>query len=182
MDLVGSLPPGGQKGHNACLVIADRYRKTPIFLQFHQDDTAMDTVLLIGNKVISHTGLFKNIISNRYPRFNSNLWTNFNKCLGTKLSFLTTYHQQTDGLVEIMIQNLEDMIRRLYAYSKDLESYKVFRNDLCENIPYLELTYKTSIHDSTGKSHSKLEKGWNFKLPVDTLKKIKGRGLEIEAY
>ncbi|MBW0513179.1 hypothetical protein O181_052894 [Austropuccinia psidii MF-1] len=35
----------------------------------------------------------------------------------------------------------------------------------------LELAYKTSIHASTGKTPEILEKGWNPKLPVDTLKK-----------
>ncbi|MBW0533118.1 hypothetical protein O181_072833 [Austropuccinia psidii MF-1] len=60
-----SLPPGGDKSYNECLVIVDRYGNTPIFLPCHKDDTAMDTALLIWNRLISHTGLFKNIISDR---------------------------------------------------------------------------------------------------------------------
>ncbi|MBW0544720.1 hypothetical protein O181_084435 [Austropuccinia psidii MF-1] len=47
MDWVTSLPPGGDKSYNAFLVIVYRCRKTKIFLQFHKDDTAMDTALLI---------------------------------------------------------------------------------------------------------------------------------------
>ncbi|MBW0570090.1 hypothetical protein O181_109805, partial [Austropuccinia psidii MF-1] len=47
--------------------------------------------------------------------------------------------------------------------------------NVCTLIPALELAYKTSIHASTGTSTGKtpemLEKGWNPKLPVDTLKK-----------
>ncbi|MBW0551639.1 hypothetical protein O181_091354 [Austropuccinia psidii MF-1] len=64
-DWVTALPPGGEKSYNACIGIVDRYRKTPIFLPCHKDDTAMDTALLISNRVIFHTGLFKNIISDR---------------------------------------------------------------------------------------------------------------------
>ncbi|MBW0593191.1 hypothetical protein O181_132906 [Austropuccinia psidii MF-1] len=45
MDWVTALPPGGDKRYNAFLVIVDRYRKTPIFLPCHKDDTAMDTAL-----------------------------------------------------------------------------------------------------------------------------------------
>ncbi|MBW0536662.1 hypothetical protein O181_076377 [Austropuccinia psidii MF-1] len=97
MDWVTALPPGGDKGYNACLVIVDRYIKTPIFLPFHKDDTAMDTALLIWNRVISHTGLFKNIISDRDPKFTSSLWTNLHRRLGTKLSFSTAYHPQKGG-------------------------------------------------------------------------------------
>ncbi|MBW0570421.1 hypothetical protein O181_110136 [Austropuccinia psidii MF-1] len=106
MDWVTALPPGGDKCYNACLVVVDRYSKTPIFLPFHKDDTALDTALLIWSRVISHTGLFKNIISDRHPQFTSALWTNLHKLLGTKLSFSTAYHPQTDGLGERMIQIL----------------------------------------------------------------------------
>ncbi|MBW0571082.1 hypothetical protein O181_110797 [Austropuccinia psidii MF-1] len=83
MDWVTELPPNGDKGYNACLVIVDRYSKTPIFLPFHKDDTAMDTALLLLIRVISHTGLFKNIISDRDPKFTSALWTNLHRLFGT---------------------------------------------------------------------------------------------------
>ncbi|MBW0577272.1 hypothetical protein O181_116987 [Austropuccinia psidii MF-1] len=53
MDWVTGLPPGGYRNYNACLVIVDRFTKTPIFLPCHKDDTAMDTALLICNIVVS---------------------------------------------------------------------------------------------------------------------------------
>ncbi|MBW0568280.1 hypothetical protein O181_107995 [Austropuccinia psidii MF-1] len=100
MDWVTALPPGGDRSYNACLVLVDRYSKTPMFLPCHKDDTAMDTAIMIWNKVISHTGLFQNIISDRDPKFTSELWTNLHNLFGTKLSFLTAYHPQADGLAE----------------------------------------------------------------------------------
>ncbi|MBW0581784.1 hypothetical protein O181_121499 [Austropuccinia psidii MF-1] len=106
MDWVTALPPSGDKSYNACLVIVDRYSKTPIFLPCHKDDTAMDTALLLWSRVISHTGLFKNIISDRDPKFTSALWTNLHRLFGTKLSFSTAYHPQTDGLAGRMVQTL----------------------------------------------------------------------------
>ncbi|MBW0460897.1 hypothetical protein O181_000612 [Austropuccinia psidii MF-1] len=96
MDSVTSLPAGGDKMYKACLVIVDRYSKAQIFLQCHKDDTAMETAVLIWNRVISHTCLFKNIICDREPKFKSTLWTNLNKLLGTKPLFSTAYHPQTD--------------------------------------------------------------------------------------
>ncbi|MBW0536557.1 hypothetical protein O181_076272 [Austropuccinia psidii MF-1] len=107
MDWVTALPPSCEKSYNSCLVIVDRYRKTPILLSCHKDDTAMDTALLLWSKVISHTGLFKNIISDRDPKLTSALWTNLYRFFGTKFSFSTAYHPQTDGLAERMIQTLE---------------------------------------------------------------------------
>ncbi|MBW0514594.1 hypothetical protein O181_054309 [Austropuccinia psidii MF-1] len=112
MDWVTVLPPGGDKIYNSCLVIVDRYSKTPIFWPVHKDDTSMDKALFIWKRFISHTGLFKNIISDRDLKFESALWTNLHKLLGTKLSFSIAYHPKTDGLAERMIQTLEDMIRR----------------------------------------------------------------------
>ncbi|MBW0518227.1 hypothetical protein O181_057942 [Austropuccinia psidii MF-1] len=168
-DWVISLPAEGDKDYNACLVIVDIYSKRPIFLPCYKDDTA--TALLICNRFISHTGLFKNIISDKDPNFTSALWTNLHTILGTKLSFSTAYHPQTDGLAERINQILEDMIRRICAYGLQFKDSDGFTHDWCTLIPALDLAYKTSIHASTGKTAAMLEKGWNPKLPVDTLKK-----------
>ncbi|MBW0508171.1 hypothetical protein O181_047886 [Austropuccinia psidii MF-1] len=70
-----------------------------------------------------------------------------------------------------MIQTLEDMIRIICAYSLDLKDSDGFTHDWCTLITALELAYKNSILDSTGKTPAILEKGWNPKPPVDTLKK-----------
>ncbi|MBW0583951.1 hypothetical protein O181_123666 [Austropuccinia psidii MF-1] len=131
----------------------------------------MDTAILIWNKVISHTGIFQNIISDRDPKFTSALLTNLHNLFGSKLSFSTAYHPQTDGLAEIMIQTLEDMIRRVCAYGLEFKDYDGFTHDWFTLLPALQLEYKASIHSSTGKPPEMLEKGWNPRPPYDTLKK-----------
>ncbi|MBW0519934.1 hypothetical protein O181_059649 [Austropuccinia psidii MF-1] len=83
-----------------------------MFLPCHKDEKAMDTAIMIWNKVISHTGILHNIISDRDPKFTSALWTNLHDLFRAKLSFSTAYHPQTDGLTERTIQNLEDIITR----------------------------------------------------------------------
>ncbi|MBW0572647.1 hypothetical protein O181_112362 [Austropuccinia psidii MF-1] len=171
MDRVTALPPGGDRSYNACLVLVDRYRKTPMFLPSHKDDTAMDTAIMIYNKAISHTGLFQNIISDRDAEFTSLLWTNLHNLFGTKLSFSTAYHPQANGLAERIIQNLEDMIKRFCAYELELKDSDGFTHDWCTVIPALELAYRTSIHSSTVKTPAMLEKHWKPRLPYDTLKK-----------
>ncbi|MBW0549744.1 hypothetical protein O181_089459 [Austropuccinia psidii MF-1] len=171
MDWVTALSPSGDKSYNPCLVIVDRYSKTPIFLPCHKDYTAMDTALLLWNRVISHTGLFKNIISDRDPKFTSALWTTLHRLFGTKLSFSTAYHPQTDGLAERMIQTLKDMIRRFCDYGLEFKYSDGFTHDWCTLIPELELAYKTSDHSSTGQTPAMLEERWNPRLPEDTLRK-----------
>ncbi|MBW0582274.1 hypothetical protein O181_121989 [Austropuccinia psidii MF-1] len=88
----------------------------------------MDTSLLLWSRVISHTGLFKNIISDTDTKFTSELWTNLHRLCGNKLSFYTAYHPQTDGLAERMIQTLEDMIRRFCAYGLEFKDSDGFTN------------------------------------------------------
>ncbi|MBW0560047.1 hypothetical protein O181_099762 [Austropuccinia psidii MF-1] len=171
MDWVTARPPGGDRSYNACLVLVDRYSKTPMFLPCHKNDTAMDTAIMIWNKVISHRGFFQNIISDRDPKFTSALWTNLHNLFGIKLSFSTAYNPQTDGLAERMIQTLEDMIRRFCAYVLEFKDSDGFTHYWCTLIPALELAYKISINSSTGKAPAVLEKGWNPRLPCNTLKK-----------
>ncbi|MBW0501968.1 hypothetical protein O181_041683 [Austropuccinia psidii MF-1] len=149
MDWVTALPPGRNKSHNACIVLVNRYRETPMFLPFHEDATSMDTAIMIWNKGISHTGLFQNIISDRDPKFTSALWKNLHNLFGPKLSFSTAYHPQTDGLTEIMIQTLEDMTTRFCAYYIEFRDSYGFTNYWCTLIPALELEYKTSIYSLT---------------------------------
>ncbi|MBW0484162.1 hypothetical protein O181_023877 [Austropuccinia psidii MF-1] len=137
MDWVTTLPPGGDRSYNSCLVLVDRYSKTPIFLPFNEDGTAMNTAMMIWNKAISHTGLFQNIISDRDPQSISEFWTNLHSFFGTNISFSTAYHPQTDGLSERMIQTLEDMIRRFCVYGLELKDSDCFTNDWCTSIPAL---------------------------------------------
>ncbi|MBW0498386.1 hypothetical protein O181_038101 [Austropuccinia psidii MF-1] len=143
MDWVTALPPGGDRSFNACLVLVDRYSKTPVFLSCHRDATASDKAIMIWNRVISNTGLFQKIISDGDPKFTSALWTNLHNFFWTKLSFSKAYHPQTDGLEEIVIQTLKDIIRRFCAYGLEFKGSDGFTHDWCTLIPDFALEYKT---------------------------------------
>ncbi|MBW0545222.1 hypothetical protein O181_084937 [Austropuccinia psidii MF-1] len=137
MDWVAGLPPRGDRSYNAYLVIVDRFSKTPILLPCHKDDTAMDTALLIWNRVISWAGIFTTIISDRDPKFTSALWKNLHQLFETKLSFSTAYHPQTDGLAERMIQTFVDMVKRLCAYGPEFKYSYGFTHDWYTLLPEL---------------------------------------------
>ncbi|MBW0539700.1 hypothetical protein O181_079415 [Austropuccinia psidii MF-1] len=70
-----------------------------------------------------------------------------------------------------MIQNLEEMMRRFCAYGLEFKESDGFTIDWCTMIPALVLAYSTSVHPSTGKTPAIIEKGWNPRLPGDTLRK-----------
>ncbi|MBW0541188.1 hypothetical protein O181_080903 [Austropuccinia psidii MF-1] len=63
------------------------------------------------------------------------------------------------------------MIRRFCAYGLEFKDSDGFTHYWCTLIPELELAYKTSVHSSTGQTPAMLEKGWNSRLPADTLRK-----------
>ncbi|MBW0537455.1 hypothetical protein O181_077170 [Austropuccinia psidii MF-1] len=66
------------------------------------------------------------------------------------------------------------MIIQFCAYCLEFKYSYGFTHYWCTIIPALELAYKTSIHASTSKPPAMLEKGWNPKISVDTLKEYLG--------
>ncbi|MBW0461986.1 hypothetical protein O181_001701 [Austropuccinia psidii MF-1] len=146
MDWVRYSTPGGDRSFNECLVSADRHSKALMFLPFHKDDTAMETAIMIWNRVISLKGLLQNTISDKYTKFTSGLWKNLYNLFGTKISFSKAYNSQTDQLEERIIQSLEEMNRIFSDYGLELKDSDGFTHDLCTLIPALELAYKKSIN------------------------------------
>ncbi|MBW0468263.1 hypothetical protein O181_007978 [Austropuccinia psidii MF-1] len=131
----------------------------------------METALLLWNRVVSWTGIFKTVISDSDPKFTSALWKNLHHLSGTKSCFSTAYHPQTNFLAERMIQKLEDMVRRLFEYVLELKYCDGSTLYWCSLLPALELAYKTSINASTRKLQLSLRKGWDPRLPQDFLGK-----------
>ncbi|MBW0551735.1 hypothetical protein O181_091450 [Austropuccinia psidii MF-1] len=107
MGGITELPRSGERLSDDCPVIVSRYCKNPIFFSFHKYQNAMDKDFLLWNRAISHTWLFNNIVNDREPNLTTALWNNFYRLCGTKLSFSTAYHPQTDGLAEKVIETLE---------------------------------------------------------------------------
>ncbi|MBW0509267.1 hypothetical protein O181_048982 [Austropuccinia psidii MF-1] len=63
------------------------------------------------------------------------------------------------------------MITRFCAYGLEFKALDGFTHDLFTLIPALELAYKISVHYFTGQTPAMLEKGWNPRLPANTLRK-----------
>ncbi|MBW0549126.1 hypothetical protein O181_088841 [Austropuccinia psidii MF-1] len=81
----------------------------------------------------------------------------------------TSYHPQTDGLAERMIQEMEDIIRRCCAYGMEYKDHEGYAHDRVTLLCAFQLAYNTSQNSTTGKSPSLVGKGWNALFPVDHL-------------
>ncbi|MBW0484247.1 hypothetical protein O181_023962 [Austropuccinia psidii MF-1] len=160
MDWVTGLVPGGKENLNSSSIIADRFSKSMRCLPCHKEDTAMDTALLLWNNIISACGVPEIIISDRDPKFTSEFWINLYDMLGTKFSFSTAYHPQTDGLSERMIQTMEEILRRLCAYGMEYKDHECYTHDCVTHLPAFQLAYNTSQHSTTGKTPAVVEKEW----------------------
>ncbi|MBW0523299.1 hypothetical protein O181_063014 [Austropuccinia psidii MF-1] len=82
IDWVTGVPSGADRSYNYCLVISDRFSKTPIFIPCHKDDTGMDAALLIWNRVVSWTGIFKTLLVTEIPNLSQKYGKIFNNYLG----------------------------------------------------------------------------------------------------
>ncbi|MBW0460988.1 hypothetical protein O181_000703 [Austropuccinia psidii MF-1] len=170
IDWVTGIVPGGKESFNSFLVIIYRYSNILRCLACHKEDTAMDTAFLFCNNIISTCGVPKIIMSNRDPKFPSEVWTNLYEMRGTKIAFSIACHPQTDGLAEWMIHKMEDIIQRFCAYCLEYDSNEGYTHDWLTLLPAVQLAYNTSQNPATGKSPSLVEKGWNPLLPVVHLK------------
>nr|GEV33613.1 putative reverse transcriptase domain-containing protein [Tanacetum cinerariifolium] len=90
-------------------------------------------------EVVIRHGIPVLIISDRDPRFTSNLWRSLQNALGTRLDTSTAYHPETDGQSKRTIQTLEDMLR---AGAID------FGNGWVNHLPLVEFSYNNSYHAS----------------------------------
>ncbi|MBW0466994.1 hypothetical protein O181_006709 [Austropuccinia psidii MF-1] len=129
MNLVTGLVPGGKENLNAFLVIVDRYSKSVRCLPCNKEDTAMDTALLFWSNIISTCGVLKIMLSDRDPKFTSEI----------------------DGFAERMIQTMEDIIRRFCAYGMEYKEYKWYTKNWVKLLLAIQLAYNTSQNSTTGK-------------------------------
>ena len=110
MDFVSGLPLT-QRKHDSVWVIVDRLTKLahfiPVRIDYSMDPLAEQYV----DEIVRLDGVSLSIVSDRDPRFTSRFWKELQLALGTRLNFSTTFHPQTDGQSERLIQVLEDMLR-----------------------------------------------------------------------
>ncbi|KAF5781274.1 putative nucleotidyltransferase, Ribonuclease H [Helianthus annuus] len=138
MDFVTGLPRT-QAGNDTIWVIVDRLTKSAHFLAIKETDKYSQLAAVYLKEVVSRHGVPTSIISDRDPRFTSELWQAMHKSFGSRLDMSTAYHPQTDGQSERTIQTLEDMLRAcVIDFGKGWEKH----------LPLVEFSYNNSYHTS----------------------------------
>jgi len=88
-------------------------------------------------------GLPKSIVSDRDAKFVGHSWRTLWKKIGTKLSFSSTYHPQTNGQTEVVNRSLGNLLRSFAG-----EHPKQWDEILAQS----EYAYNDSPNRSTGQS------------------------------
>ena len=140
MDFVTGLPRT-LGANNTIWVIVDRLTKSAHFLPMKVNFSMDHLTFLYVKEIVRMHGVPVSIVFDRDPRFTSRFWHSLQKALGTKLSFSTAFHPQTDGQSERVIQVLEDL---LGACTLDL------KGSWDDYLPLVEFTYNNSFQASIG--------------------------------
>lgn len=110
IDFVIGLPRS-RWGCDVIWIIIDRLTNSINFLPIKQSDAIEKLAKIYIYEIMRLHDVSKYIVSDRNGRLTSRLWSKVQEILGTKFTFNTTFHPQTDGQSKTIIQTLKDLLR-----------------------------------------------------------------------
>ena len=156
MDFITSLPES--RGFDAILVMVDRFSKLAHMVPTKGCATALETAKLFLNAWWKHHGLPRVIVSDRDPKFTSAFWRHFFRRVGTKLTFSTAFHPQTDGQTERVNGVLNQYLRNFVSADQ---------RDWADYVGLAEFSYNAATHSATKQSPFKVAYGVEPLHPAD---------------
>ena len=138
-------------------MIVDRLTKSAHFLPVKVSYSLDKLTEVYIREVVRLHGVPFSIVSYRDPRFTSRFWSCLQHALGNKLRFSITFHPQTDGQSERIIQTLEDMLRTCVME---------LQGSWDKHLPLMEFAYNNTFHSSLGMAPYEALYGGKCRTPV----------------
>ena len=138
MDFIGELPRS--QHYDSIFVLICKLTKYAFFIPCDTKLTEKCTAQLFFDKIVTHVGLPKQIISDRDTRWRNLFWKEVCEAMGSRRALTTAYHPQADGQTEILNQTIEVAIRAFINKN---------RNNWSTVLPYLAFAYNNSPHTAT---------------------------------
>ena len=160
IDFILAMPVTPE-GFDCAMSVTCKFSKRNTFVPGKTTWTAAEwATALIERLEIGDWGLPKVILSDRDPKFLSELWTSLFEQLKVQLLYSTAYHPQTDGQSERTNQTAEIMLRFFVA---GLERPELWPSVL----PRLQAIMNSSISAATGKTPNEVIYGFKPNQPLD---------------
>ena len=158
LDVLGELPVTSA-GNRYILVATDAYTKWTHAMAM-PDQSAQTIADVFSTEFICYFGCPIRIHSDQGRQFEGNLFKELCTLLGVDKSRTCGYHPQGNGQVERHNRTLQQM---LLGYVND------HRDDWDEHLPYLNMAYRATPHESTHCSPNLMMFGEENKLGIDAM-------------
>lgn len=158
IDIVGPFPPS--KNHRYLLTVIDRYTRWTEAIPMVEMTAASCAIALIDGW-ISRFGVPLQITSDQGRQFTSSLFSELCKFLGVKHSMTTSYHPQSNGIIERFHRTLKAAIN-----CSDSTNWTA-------RLPIILLGLRSTIKEDIGRSPAELVYGTVLRLPADMLLPLK---------
>lgn len=163
IDFILALPISAE-GFNCIMSVTDKYSKRITMIPGKDTYTAEEWAnRMVLRLFMLDWGIPKAIISDRDPKFLSELWREVFTILGVRLLYSTAYHPQTDGASERTNQTIEIALRYYLGTIIDPTQWP-------EALPKLQFDMNNSRSAPTGKTPNEIVYGFSPNMPIQMLK------------
>lgn len=143
MDFITKLPHS--RGYDFIWVICNRVTHTAHLIPVCESMLAPELAQIYLDQFFCHHGYSESIILDCGSVFVSSFFSSLMHLCRTKMHLLTTYHPQTDGLMEHTNQTLETYFCVFYSYNQD---------NWVDYLVSAKFLFNNSINSSTQKTPS----------------------------
>ena len=156
VDITGPHPKSA-RGNQFILTIVDHFSKWAEAIPI-RNHTAPTVARALVVRVFSRYGMPVQLLTDRGPEFESDLFKHLLDWLEIDKLRTTAYKPSTNGVVERFHRTLNTMMGKVVSESQ---------RDWDERLPFVMSAYRASPHSSTGFSPNRLFLGHENRMPVD---------------
>ena len=166
LDIVGPLPISN--GFRYLLTVIDRTSRWAEVLPI-SEATARECAQAFLHGWIARFGVPEDLVCDRGPQFTSEFWINLNKLMGVTVHHTTSYHPESNGVIERFHRHLKSV---LMARMND-------DHDWFQHLPWTLLSLRSTPKEGTGISSAERLYGEPLVVPGEFFPSS-GEDLEIQ--
>jgi transposase InsO family protein len=151
VDITGPFPQC--RGQQYLFTVIDCFTRYPVAVPM-ASSTAEDCARALLDGWIQHFGVPTTIVSDRRRQFESNLWKELLKISGTIHQMTTSYHPQSNGMIERFHRQLKSALRA-----------KLHSTDWLSQLPIIMLGIRSAVKEDIGCSAAQMVFGSSPRLP-----------------